>query len=104
MRLFTPHMLLVSFAMLALSGQAFASETRQATTEAPAPNDSAQGHLERFDDADMDGANAALHAQRAQKYKPANTTPLPTPPAPQASNDNRTMPSRFHSFLPGMFR
>jgi hypothetical protein len=104
MRLFTPHMLFVSVAMLAASGQAMASETRQATTEVPAPNDSILGHMDRFEDADIDGANAALHAQRVQKIKPASNTPAPASTPAHTANDNRVMPSRFHSFLPGMFR
>ena len=54
--------------------------------------------VDRFDEADLDGAVAANRAQRKQSPKAAPALPSRT------AGDTRALPSRFHSFLPGMFR
>lgn len=71
--------------------QAIPDNSNAAIDPPAAPND-------RFDDADLDGAIATSHVQRIQKPKPPVTAPART------TGDTRAMPSRFHSFLPGMFR
>ena len=54
--------------------------------------------VDRLDDADLDGAIASSHAQRTPKTKPQTAAPT------RSAGDSRVLPSRFHSFLPGMFR
>jgi hypothetical protein len=54
--------------------------------------------MERLDEGDLDVTAAAAHTPRAPRPKAQAPGPA------RASGDSRAMPSRFHSFLPGMFR
>lgn len=96
----TRHVLLC-LALAAACGHASAAESRHAnSTEAPAPTEPAPSNNDRFEDADIDGAVATMHAQRATQ-KPRTQS---SAPAQHTSGDSRALPARFHSFLPGMFR
>lgn len=100
MRLLTTRQLLVCLALAGTFGQLHAAETRHTAPEsAPAADPAPVSQPDRLEEADIDGAVAAAHAQRTQKAK------SPTPaPAARTTSDSRAMPPRFHSFLPGMFR
>ena len=100
MRLPTLRQLLVCLALTGAFAHAGAAELRHLAPEAaPEAADTPPGQCDRLDEADIDGAVAASHAQRPQKPKPQATTP-----AVRSSGDSRMLPARFHSFLPGMFR
>lgn len=99
MRLFSTRQLLLCFVLTALSGYASASETRHTSLDNAPASETAAPAGDRFEDTDIDGAVAAMHAQRpVSKVKAAPVAPT------QTSGDSRTLPARFHSFLPGMFR
>lgn len=98
MRLPTTRQLLVCLALTGAFGHAGAAELRQMPVESTPPADPAPAPVDRLEDVDIDGAAAAVHAQRAQR--PRAQAPGPA----RTSGDSRAMPSRFHSFLPGMFR
>lgn len=100
MRLPTTRLLLVCLALTGTFGHAGAAELRHPPQETTPPADTpAPNTPDRLDEADIDAAVAAAHAQqRAQKPKPQ----VPSTTRPPSSD--RTLPSRFHSFLPGMFR
>ena len=98
MRLPSTRQLLVCLALTGALGHASASELRQMAPESTPPTDPQPASLERLDDADVDVTGAATHTPR---------TPRPKAQAPgpaRTGGDSRAMPSRFHSFLPGMFR
>ncbi|WP_330948105.1 hypothetical protein [Thermomonas sp. LB-4] len=99
MRLPTTRQLLVCLALSGAFGHAGASELRQLTPESAPQTDPQPASMERLDETDLDvTAAAAAHAPR---------TPRPRAQAPgpaRTAGDSRAMPSRFHSFLPGMFR
>lgn len=98
MRLSSCRFLLVCFALFAVWGQAGAAEYRHGTLEnTPAAEPASTPPTDRLDDVDLDGAAAAVRAQRAANKPKA-------PATTRATGDNRALPSRFHSFLPGMFR
>ncbi len=59
--------------------------------------DPVPARVDRMEGMDVDGA-AAAHAQRPQRARAQAPGPA------RAAGDSRAMPSRFHSFLPGMFR
>lgn len=105
MRLPTPRQLLVCLALTGAFGHAGAAELRHMAPEsAPSPDTTPSTPGDRMDEtaADIDGAVATAHAQqRTQKPKPQATTATTTP---HTAGDSRTLPARFHSFLPGMFR
>ncbi|MCO5055525.1 hypothetical protein [Thermomonas sp.] len=93
--------LLACLVLLGCAGQAAAREPQRAAPEAVDPPDAASSQGERSFDGDIDAAVAGAHAaQRATKPAARTATPAPT----RSSGDARTLPSRFHSFLPGMFR
>jgi|GEM_PF-694984 len=104
MRLPTPRQLLVCLALTGAFGHAGAAELRHLAPEiAPAAADAAAAcPTDRLDEADIDGAVAASHAQRPQKPKPQAAAPAAT--TRTTGGDSRMLPARFHSFLPGMFR
>lgn len=97
MRLPTTRQLLVCLALTGALGHAGASELRQQAAEATPPTDPQPASMERLDEADID-VTAATHAPRASRPKAQAPGPART------GGDSRAMPSRFHSFLPGMFR
>jgi hypothetical protein len=99
MRLPSLRQTLSCLALLAAFGCASAAEAKHQLPEStntaidpPAPP------VDRLDDADMDGAIANNHMQRTPKAKPQASVPV------RSTGDSRVLPSRFHSFLPGMFR
>lgn len=93
--------LFVFLALLGLGGQAAAREPQRVAPEASDSADAASAQGERGFEGDIDGAVAASHAgQRAARPAARTATPAPT----RSSSDARILPSRFHSFLPGMFR
>lgn len=97
MRLSTTRQLLVCLALASAFGHAGASELRQMAPESPPPTEPQPASMERLDEADLD-VTAAAHTPRAPRPKAQAPGPA------RASGDSRAMPSRFHSFLPGMFR
>jgi hypothetical protein len=95
MRLPPLRQLLVCLALMSVTSGVMATDLRHpAATE---PTESAAVASDRLDDPDLDSI-AASHTPRL----PRPRAPQATPPA--RSNGDRTLPSRFHSFLPGMFR
>lgn len=93
--------LFACLALLGFAGQAAAREPQRVAPEAADPPDAASAQSERSYEGDIDGAVAAAHAaQRAAKPAVRATSSTPA----RSSGDARTLPSRFHSFLPGMFR
>lgn len=93
--------LLACLALPGFVGQAVAREPQHAAPEASDPTDAANAQGDRSFEGDIDGAVAATHAaQRSVKPAARTATPAPT----RSSGDARILPSRFHSFLPGMFR
>ena len=99
MRLPRPRQTLPCLILLMAFGYASAAEVKHqlpesanTATDVPAPA------TDRYDDGDLDGAIASSHAQRPPKAQPQAVAPTRT------SGDTRALPSRFHSFLPGMFR
>ena len=94
------HLLLACLVLLGSVGPAGAFELRHQALEPAAPAEPAVPPTDRLEDDDLDGAIAAARAQRAASRPKAQT---PAPPA-RSTGDNRALPSRFHSFLPGMFR
>ena len=101
MRLSTPRLLLVCLALTGAVGHAGAAALRHMAPEAAPAAESPSGPSDRLEDADIDGAVAAAHAQRPQKAKPQAA---PAATTRTSGGDNRMLPARFHSFLPGMFR
>jgi hypothetical protein len=102
MRLPKPRQLLVCVALLGALGHAGAAELRHLTPDsAPAP-ECPPAQNDHLDEADIDGAVAAVHAQRPQKARPQAAAPTAT--TRTSGGDSRMLPARFHSFLPGMFR
>ncbi|WP_374249223.1 hypothetical protein [Thermomonas sp.] len=99
MRLPTLQQLLVGFALLGSCTHVAAAELRHLPAEPAVNADAATGQIDRMEEADIDGAVAASHAQRPQRAR----TQAPAPAA-RTAGDTRALPSRFHSFLPGMFR
>ncbi|WP_256646169.1 hypothetical protein [Thermomonas paludicola] len=99
MRIPTMHQLLACFVLTGAFGHAGAYELRHPATESAAGSDVVSVPAERPDDIDIDAAVTASRAQHPSKPK-AQAPALPT----RTAGDTRTMPSRFHSFLPGMFR
>ncbi|WP_374556129.1 hypothetical protein [Thermomonas sp.] len=99
MRQSTTRSLLVCLALTGAAGHAGASELRHLAPEPVQPAEPATPPVDRLDEVDMDGAAAAARAQRAAT-KPKAQTPAPA----RTAGDSRALPSRFHSFLPGMFR
>lgn len=97
MRLPTTRQLLVCLALTGTFGHVGAAELRQMPVEAAPAADPVPVPVDRLEDVDIDAA-AAAHAQRPQR--PRAQAPSPA----RAAGDSRAMPSRFHSFLPGMFR
>lgn len=98
MRLPTTRQLLACLALAGVLGHASASELRQMPPESTPPTDTQPASMERLDEADLDVTAAAAHTPRAPRPKAQAPGPART------SGDSRAMPSRFHSFLPGMFR
>lgn len=98
MRLPTTRQLLVCLALTGPFGHAGASELRQMAPESPPPTEPQPASMERLDEADLDVTAATAHTPRAPRPKAQAPGPA------RASGDSRAMPSRFHSFLPGMFR
>ena len=98
MRLPTTRQLLVCLALSGAFGHAGASELRQMAPESPPPTEPQPASMERLDEGDLDVTAAAAHTPRAPRPKAQAPGPA------RASGDSRAMPSRFHSFLPGMFR
>ncbi len=92
--------LLACLLLFAIAGEAASKEIRHAAPEASDAADAVNVPADRGYEGDVDGAVAASHA--------AQRTPKPAAAAPttatRAASDGRTLPSRFHSFLPGMFR
>ena len=86
--------MLLCLALLAASGHAMASESRQSASDEACP-DTATSTTERTDDAEVDEPIAPV--RQTPKAKPAVASP-------RATGGTRTNPPRFHSFLPGMFR
>lgn len=99
MRLPFPRPLLVCLALTGAFGPVAAADLRHPLPDSPAPTDPAPTQIDRLDEVDIDGAVAASHPARAPKPKSA-----PAVPTRSGSGDTRMLPSRFHSFLPGMFR
>lgn len=100
MRLPSSRQLLVCLALTGAFGPVAAADMRHPAPESAPPGDQAPAQLDRLDEVDIDGAVAASHPARAPRPKAA-----PTAPARSGdSGDSRMLPSRFHSFLPGMFR
>lgn len=97
MRLPTTRQLLVCLALIGALGHAGASELRQLPPESTPPTDPQPASMDRLDEAGID-VTAAAHVQRAPRPKAQAPDPA------RAAGDSRAMPSRFHSFLPGMFR
>lgn len=94
--------LLSCLVLFACSGTVAAREIRHAAPEAAVGADAgndAGTENDRSYEGDIDSAVAASNAQRASKPAVRTTASTPRP-----NNDGRTLPSRFHSFLPGMFR
>ena len=92
--------LLACLALLACAGNAAGKEVRRMAPEASATNDDANTQADH--DGDIDSAVVTPHApQRTQPR--ASATVAPTTSS-RTTSDGRTLPSRFHSFLPGMFR
>jgi hypothetical protein len=104
MRLPTPRQLLVCLDLTGAFGHVGAAELRHLAPEsAPAAVETTTPcPTDRLDEADIDGAVAASHAQRTQKPKPQ--APAPATTTRTTGGDSRMLPARFHSFLPGMFR
>ncbi|MCL6619649.1 MAG: hypothetical protein K6T33_07640 [Thermomonas hydrothermalis] len=103
MRLFSPRQLLACVLLTAAAGPALAVDMRHPTPDgAPVPTDPAPpAPNDRLDEVEIDGAaTATTHAQRAARSKTAPAAQ----PTRHPSGDNRMLPARFHSFLPGMFR
>lgn len=101
MRLPTPRQLFICIALMAVFGCAHASEARHPTAPDGVTTAAETGpaNIDRLDETDIDGAVAATHAvQRTQKSK------APATASARTTSDNRMMPPRYHSFLPGMFR
>ena len=94
MRLHPLRPMLFCLALLAASGHAMASESRQSASDEACP-DTATSTTERTDDAQVDEPIAPV--RQTPKAKPAVASP-------RATGGTRTNPPRFHSFLPGMFR
>lgn len=94
MRLHPLRSMLICFALLAAGGTAMAAESRQSTTDDACPDNAAAATGERTDDEHGDEPVAPV--RQAQKAKPAAS--------PRVTGGTRATPSRFHSFLPGMFR
>lgn len=92
--------LLACLSLFAFASNAAAKEVRHAAPESNEATEAASASAERNFEGDIDGAVAAAHAAQRAQSKPA-TAPAA---APRSSNDGRILPSRFHSFLPGMFR
>ncbi len=91
--------LLVSLALCGAFATASATELRHGagdstTDDTTTPADS------RPDDSDIDTTGAT--STTATTATRPNRKPVPVPA--RAASDTRTMPARFHSFLPGMFR
>ncbi len=99
MRLPTTRQLLACLVLSLAFGTAGAAELRQTAPEPSAPIEAAPGPSDRMDEHDLDVVLPPAPAPRIQKPKPTTTAP-----AVRTSGDNRAMPARFHSFLPGMFR
>ena len=97
MRLPTTRLLLVCLALTGTFGHAGAAELRQLPAETAPQADPVPAPVDRMEGMDVDGA-AAAHAQRPQRARAQAPGPA------RAAGDSRAMPSRFHSFLPGMFR
>lgn len=103
MRHLSTRQLLLCLALAAAFGHASAAEVRHNTSNESAPQPEAANATQndRFDDADIDGAVASMHStQRATPKPKASTSSAPA----HTAGDSRTLPARFHSFLPGMFR
>lgn len=99
MHLPRPRQTLFCIALLAVFGCASAAEAKHPLQESGNTTiDPPATAADRFDEADLDGAIAASHSQRTARPKPQPVAPART------SGDTRALPSRFHSFLPGMFR
>ncbi len=93
--------LFVCLGILGLAGEAAAIEAQHtAAPEAVETPDAASAQGDRGFDGDVDGAVAASHAQRTSKPAARATTTT----TQRSGSDGRSLPSRFHSFLPGMFR
>lgn len=99
MHLVSLRQTLSCLALLAAFGCANAAEAKHQLPEntntaidPPAPP------ADRLDDADLDGAIANNRVQRMPKAKSQAAVPT------RSAGDSRVLPSRFHSFLPGMFR
>ncbi|GHC10351.1 hypothetical protein [Thermomonas carbonis] len=88
--------MLLCLVLLAASGHAMASESRQSVAEDACP-DAVASTAERTDDGQVDEAVVPA-ARQTHKAKPAVSA------SPRATGGTRTNPPRFHSFLPGMFR
>jgi len=99
MRQSTTRSLLVCLALTGVAGHAGATELRHLAQESPQPSEPPAPPVDRLEEADLDGAVAAARAQRVAAKPKAQT-----PAQARGSGDSRMLPSRFHSFLPGMFR
>lgn len=102
MRLPKPRQLLVCVALSGALGHAGAAELRHLAPDSTPAAECPPNQNDRLDEADIDGAVAAAHAQRPQKPKPQAAAPSAT--TRTTGGDSRMLPPRFHSFLPGMFR
>ncbi|MCR6495275.1 hypothetical protein LJB71_02790 [Thermomonas sp. S9] len=100
MRLPSSRQLLVCLALTGAFGPVAAADMRHPAPDSTPPTDPAPAQLDRLDEVDIDGAVAASHPARAPKPKATPALPV----RGGGSGDSRMLPSRFHSFLPGMFR
>lgn len=75
-------------------------EVRRIAPEASNASDDANAQPDHAIDGDIDSPVVTPHAALRTQPKPAAAPTTTT----RANSDARTLPSRFHSFLPGMFR
>lgn len=96
MRLPPLRSMLFCLALLAASGHALASESRQSAADEACPDTSVASTADRTDESPVD--EPATPVRQTQKAKPAASA------SPRVTGGARSNPPRFHSFLPGMFR
>lgn len=94
--------LLASLVLFAGVGEAAAVETHRGAPDLVGAADDSGAAADRPFEGDVDGATVAPQRPRAPRA-PAAATPS-TSTATRSGSDSRTLPTRFHSFLPGMFR
>ena len=89
--------MLLCLALLAASGHAMATESRQSASDEACPDTTAASASERTDDG-QPAEEPTAPTRQTHKAKPAVSA------SPRATGGTRTSPPRSHSFLPGMFR